>query len=418
MRIKTLLRLMILLLPFSSVIAQYGSAVTFSEIMFYPDEANGEFVEIYNTSASETIDLMNFKFKYYTSSNNSLVSVRGGTLLEPGKYAVILQGNYDFTSGIYKNLIPPEVIVLKTSSNNFGSSGMANATNRAVYLLNAAGQTIDTYNYSADNSGGFSDEKILMGKDNSNSNWKNSIRENGTPGAKNSVSPLTYDLRITFGAIAPAVPKAGDSVTVTIIVKNLGRSDAANFSIGLFADINNDSVGQTEEQKLFTTFACLAVDDSIVIQKNIYTAESGYYFYLSSIDFALDEDLTNNSAYLRFNVTEKPVALNEIAINEIMYAPVNDEPEWIELYNNSDKILNLLNCKIGDNTSLVTISSQNYYLDPGEYLVIAGDSAILNTHPIQLKLLIKALPAFNNSGDDVRIKNSFNDIIDSLRYSP
>ena len=43
----------------SNPLAQTGSVLTFSEIMFSPSETNGEFVEIYNTSATETVDLTN-----------------------------------------------------------------------------------------------------------------------------------------------------------------------------------------------------------------------------------------------------------------------------------------------------------------------------------------------------------------------
>jgi len=69
-----------------------NSPLTFSEIMFYPSEQNGEFVEIFNSSETETIDLTGYKFKYYTSSPNNIVALTGGTKLLPGGLAVILQG--------------------------------------------------------------------------------------------------------------------------------------------------------------------------------------------------------------------------------------------------------------------------------------------------------------------------------------
>ena len=205
------------LLPFN-LSAQTGSSLTFSEIMFSPAETNGEFVEIYNTSTTETVDLTNYKFKYYTSSANNIVALSGGMLLGPGKFAVILQGSYDYVNGIYKTLIPAGTVVLKTSSNNFGSSVMANTTSRDVYLINASGQTIDTYTYSADNTAGISDEKYILFKDNSAANWKNSLATHGTPGKKNSVSPLNNDLNISFSTFTPASPKAEDFLKITIKV--------------------------------------------------------------------------------------------------------------------------------------------------------------------------------------------------------
>ena len=122
-----------------------------------------------------------------------------GMKLAPGKYAVILQGNYNYDSGLYKTLIPNDAVVLKLNSNNFGSSGMAKTLDREINLINAFGETIDTYVYSADNEDGFSDEKIVINKNNDKSNWGNSIKINGTPGNLNS---LTNILHYSFGNLA------------------------------------------------------------------------------------------------------------------------------------------------------------------------------------------------------------------------
>ncbi|MCX6169321.1 MAG: lamin tail domain-containing protein [Ignavibacteriales bacterium] len=397
--------------------AQSGTALTFSEIMFYPSETNGEFVEIYNTSTTETVDLANYKFKYSTSSNNNIVSFIGGTLLGPGKFAVILQGNYDYNNGIYKTIIPTGVIVLKISTNNFGSSGMANTTNRDVSLINSSGQIVDTYTYSANNTTGLSDEKVLLGKDNSISNWKNSIRLHGTPGNKNSVSQPDYDLQLTFSGITPEAPTAEDSVKITMLLKNLGKLTAANFSVTIFNDANNDSVSQPEELILSKNYSSLANGDSLIIQKTIFADTAGNYHFIGTVNFAQDENATNNNLFIKFTVTERPATKNEIVINEVMYAPASGEPEWIELYNKSNRVFNLKNWKIGDNTSLSTISTIDFVLNPGEYLVISNNVSISDYYEIPSKFIIKSLPTLSNTGDDVILKSNYGKTIDSLKYS-
>ena len=170
----------------SNNFAQTGSPLTFSEIMFYPSETNGEFIEIYNTSAIETIDLSGYKIKYYTSSPNTLTTFIGGTQLAPGKFAVILQGSYNYENGNYKSLIHADALILKIITNNFGSSGMSNSFNRELSLLNGSDEIIETYTYSADNAAGYSDEKVALNKNNDLSNWTNSTVINGTPGFKSS----------------------------------------------------------------------------------------------------------------------------------------------------------------------------------------------------------------------------------------
>ncbi len=401
-----------------NVFAQQTSPLTFSEVMFYPSESNGEFIEIYNTSLTETIEIANYKIKYYTSANNNLVPLAGGTKLGPGKFAVILQGNYDYNNGIYKTLIPSDAIVLKVSSNNFGTSGMANTTSRTVYLIDPSGQTVDTYTYSADNSSGISDEKIILNKDNSSSNWKNSFRTHGTPGFKNSVSPVDYDLQIEFLNLYPSMPRAEDSLQISFVVINKGRLKANNFFVSIFNDVNYDSIEQSNENIFYQNISELNSGDSIVIQKSIYIETANSYAFIAEVNFSLDELLTNNRATFNITVEEKLASYNDIVINEIMYAPINDEPEWIELYNRSNRKVNLKNWKIGDNSSSIIITSNDLLLDSGQYLIISKDASINNFYNITSQLIIKQFPTLNNAGDDVILRDDVGRTIDSLRYNP
>lgn len=401
---------------FSKTQAQIGLSITFSEIMFYPLETNGEFVEIYNTSTTESIDIANFKFKYYTSANNNLVPVSGGTLLGPGKYAVILQGNYDWASGIYKNLVPAGTIVMKTSGNNFGSSGMANTTSREVNLINSAGQTIDTYTYSANNSSGISDEKIILDKNNNPANWSNSLVLNGTQGRKNSVSPTDYDLGIEFLSYTPLIPTAEDSLSQKFIIKNLGRLNAQGFSVNIFYDANSDSTGQQEEALLTANIESLDPEDSVIVAVSFFPDFPGDYNFLGMVNYLPDENLTNNRAVKKITIAEKIASFNEIIINEIMYAPTGDEPEWIELINNSERTINLKNWRIGDSSSSTVISNSDIIFSQGEYLVISRDAAISGIHDVTSRLLIMSVPTLNNSGDDVVMRDLYLRTIDSVRY--
>lgn len=400
--------------------SQTGNALTLSEIMFYPSETNGEFIEIYNTSTTETIDLSTIRFKYSTASNNSFVAFIGGTNLGPGKYAVVLQGNYDYNNGSYKNIIPAGTMVLKLSTNNFGSSGMANTTSRDVFLINASGTTIDTYTYSADNNSGISDEKFLMTKDNSASNWRNSIRANGTPGFRNSVTPVQYlnDLSIRLAGITSANPVEGDSVQFSCVVKNIGAYDAGAFNVDFYIDQNADSIGQASEKFFSKSFSELFASDSLFVTSKFYAGRPGKMIIIAGVDYANDENTANNKIVTSVNVSEKPAQYSEIVLNEIMYAPSNDEPEWIELFNRSNRQVNLKNWKVSDNTTLSTIISSDYLLNPGEYVVISGDATISNYYSHPIKTIIKTLPSLANSGDYVILKSSTNTTIDSTKYLP
>ena len=133
-------------LIFSSLLlAQTDTTLIFSEIMFFPNSGPNEFIELYNYSITESIDLNNYKIKYSTSSPDLIADAGEGTILQPKTFAIILEGDYPFGSGIYDGLIPPEALVLKISDNSFGSSGMANTSDRPLWLLSPVDDTLETY---------------------------------------------------------------------------------------------------------------------------------------------------------------------------------------------------------------------------------------------------------------------------------
>jgi hypothetical protein len=400
----------------SSVLRAQTDSLIISEIMFYPVSGNNEFIEIYNPG-SDTIDLSNCRIKYYTSTPDTIISAGYGTLLSPGCYAVVLEGDYDFTGGVYKDLIPSEALILKITSNAFGSNGMANTTSRPVWLLSPQGDTTDYYFYSADNIASVSDEKKIMIKDSSSLYWKNSLVLNGTPGFRNSVHQYLRDLAVTGLSVVPDQPLSGEDIELFISIYNRGLSDASDFIINLYNDANMDSLPAVSELFYTTIQNNLSPGDTMVISADIYNAEAGVYHFIAEALLSEDEFLQNNYFYRKVPVLQA-AAFNSVVINEIMYAPRNNEPEWVELFNNTAETLNLKKWKIGDAVSSSVISTGNLYMQPYSYLVLAKDSSILLYYPDVINIHKLSFPALNNTGDAVVIKDSLNSIIDSLFYTP
>ena len=114
----------------------------------------------------------------------------------------------------------------------------------------------------------------------------------------------------------------------------------------IFNDINLDSQGQTNERIFNQNYSNLASNDSLLITKKIYAAAVGTYGFVAQSNFTQDEKSSNDKAVLSYNVSERPASFNDIVINEIMYAPSTDEPEWIEIVNKSNRAYNLKNWKI------------------------------------------------------------------------
>ena len=406
-------------LLFSSIaFAQTDSTLILSEIMFFPVSGPNEFIELYNFNETESIDLSGYKIKYSTSSPDIIIEAGEGTVLQPKSFAVIFEGDYPFGSGIYDEIVPPEALVLKISDNSFGSTGMANTSDRPVWLLSPADDTLQYYIYSADNNQSFSDEKIEMTGNNSQSNWENSLNSNGTPGFQNSVTPLSFDLEMNSLTFSPITPNEGEDVTIFAKIKNIGINNAASYSVEIYNDADFDSTADPGELIFSQNFSNLASGDSLTVSTIMSSLTSGEYQIISKVIFSEDENLLNNELIDGFIVFPPPNNFNDVVLNELMYEPASGEPEWVELFNRTSSQLNLREWTISDLTTTVTVTTENKFIPPDSFIILTKDSSVINFYDIPSEVIEINLPSLNNSGDAIVIRDSLNVIIDSVLYSP
>jgi len=409
----------VILLFTVNLLPQTDTSLTFNEVMFKTNSGtNSEFIELYNTSSTDTIDLNNFKIKYYTSSADVIVSAGFGTLLPPKSYAVIFEGDYDLSTGIYNGLVPASALILKLNNNAFGSSGMSNSGSRQLILMNSAGDTLEVYTYSANNPKNISDEKIETNKNNSGANWTNSIQVYGTPGFRNSVTPLNFDLALSSILISPPIILEGNNINITATVKNAGSQITGGYSIEIFNDTNFDSAGTASEKIFAQSFPGLAVNDSLSVSTTITNSSAGKINLIAKVIFADDEDTTNNTKYTSVKVFPVLHQFNDIVINEIMYAPLAGQTEWVEIYNRTDSSVNLNGWRFGDNSTAVIFTNTDVNIPESSFVVLGKDSSILNNYSIPVPLVVfDNMPSLNNNGDAVVIKDSLGLLIDSLTYN-
>jgi len=394
---------------------QADSSLTFSEIMFYPQGNNNEFIEICNLSQTDSFDLTNYKIIYSTSSADIIVPVFN-SILPPNSYAVIFEGDYNFSSGIYNSILPADAVLFKLNNNAFGTSGLANTSNRTIFLLNSSNDTIDVYTYSANNPAGISDEKINLSKDNSSSNWKNSININGTPGKVNSVFPIQNNISITSVNFIPTNPKQFETIEIKATIKNTGKFSQNDIEVKLYDDINNDSFFTQSEIIDSTFIPDLSSKDSATVTL-VFTANQSKKYSMEIIALAeTDEDSSDN--FILFSISVHPPAakFNDLVINELMYSPQNDEPEWIELYNRSKLTVDISGWKILDKTSQAVIANSSYQFAAGDFLVLTREASITDYYDSVKNYIVLNLPSLNNTGDDIVIRDSYGNKIDSISY--
>lgn len=398
--------------------AQSDTLLIFSEIMFSPATGNNEFIEIYNLSSTDSVNLSDYKIKYYTSAEDQIVDAGFGTTLPPNSYAIVFENDYDIALGIYNGIVPESALILKIADNSFGSTGMANTSSRPLWLFNAVNDTVDYYFYSANNTTAISDEKIILNHDSLQTNWANSLVTNGTPGFTNSVTPINYDLDLYSVTFTPQNPIAGNDVTINVKVKNNGISTADNYSIEIFNDVNTDSVGEISERIFLQNYYNLLPNDSISASMILNSLEAGIYQIITKVTFVDDQFPNNNSLIEQFTVAQQGSNYNDVIINEIMYAPTTPEPEWIELYNRTAETINLKNWKLSDAATTITITTKDIFLHANSFIVISKDTTVKNFYSIPSEIIAASIPSLNNTGDAIVVRDFNNIKIDSVYYLP
>lgn len=106
-----------------------------------------------------------------------------------------------------------------------------------------------------------------------------------------------------------------------------------------------------------------------------------------------------------------------IVVNEIMPVPLGDEPEWVELYNNSDESVSFEKLYIQDATTANPFIAIT--LEPEQYAVVTKDTAALRACrniPDNVQLIYMKLPGLNNDGDMVTLRDADFVTLDSFAY--
>ncbi|MBD3287559.1 hypothetical protein GF337_02035, partial [candidate division KSB1 bacterium] len=393
------------------------SQITISEIMFDPSASEHyyEFIEIYNLSDSESIDLTDWSISD-GQDFDKIVSVVDAIVLPSNQFAIILDPGYFENDAIYDILIPDAALILTIDGATFGSGGLSNSMAETISLLDQNDNPVSEYTYSLDNAPGHSDEKIELSGENLSENWANSISVHGTPGFRNSVSPLGIDLEVSFDFI-PDSPGPNDPVIIDVHIANIGTEPISDYSLTVFEDRNLDSVGVENEiifqKKNISTI--LESENSLQMQVNLGTLHSGTFLYIVNVSAVNDMNSENNQVLKYLTIHYKK---NALIINEVMFRPNSGEPEWIELYNLSDTAIDLLNWKISDSRTdtRVKVSEQPIFIQPDTFMILSQrvDNGFEFTVP---HIILDNWSALNNSGDAVVLYDLSGTTIDSIYYS-
>jgi len=377
--------------------------VVINEILPDPNPAislpEAEFVEIYNTSTSKIFDLSGWEIGD-ASSGSSL----GEFVLLPNSYVVICANSDLPKFSIYPNVIGVSSLSLSNSGDE-------------IYLKDNAGNKIDFMQYSIDffggtdkKNGGWSLELVNPNLNCFNTqNWKPSTNFNGgTIGIKNSVYDTIPDTQSPELKSVFAISNSQIEITFSETIDTnslLTSSFLVTNGIAISSFLINSTIGNS---------VTLTVSPAL---------DSGKIYTLSISNLQdCEGNISNPSA--DFVLANKP-QIGDLIINEILFNPVTGGQDYVEIYNNSDRYIDLKGCKIGNDDNgnpgnLKTVESNNL-LYPKDYLVLTTDKySVLNQYFTRNEdkiIEIPSLPTFSNDEGVVYLILPSGDVSDKLEYT-
>ncbi len=149
-----------------------------------------------------------------------------------------------------------------------------------------------------------------------------------------------------------------------------------------------------------------------------------YTFIVTAITDCAGNTIGNkNSARIGLSAVANSL---DIVINEILYNPPANGADYIEIYNRSNKIINLKQTYIANRGSkgtignIIPISATSYLLFLQDYIVLTSDVAAVKATFIAKNLdafIAVKLPSYNNDKGDVIILNTQGKITDEVAYT-
>jgi hypothetical protein len=115
-----------------------------------------------------------------------------------------------------------------------------------------------------------------------------------------------------------------------------------------------------------------------------------------------------------------------VVINEVLFNPPSNGTDYVEIYNRSNRIIDLKQMYIANRNAAGVISNirqlsiDTYLLFPQDFMVITEDPAIVKrdfiTQDMDAFITLASMPSFNDDEGNVVILNAQGNISDELKY--
>ncbi len=386
--------------------------IVINEIMADPSPAvalpEWEYIELYNAS-------------------ENTINIRDWTLFI-GKKEYIFENDIEIQSDEYLILCHNNAVEDLSKFGNCHAFSSFQITNSGVNislidnndnLISSVNFDISWHSTSYKEEGGWSLEQIdpfnpCVGKN----NWGSSISKNGgTPSMPNSI--------LNNNPIPPKLDHINlDSTNCIEVFFNQNMNLLTIQNIDNYRIIELDLKPQKIESVKYKNNYVKLNFDFIFEENKLYTLNINNV--TNCRDIPLEDEI-----FVQFGIPSS-ANRNDVIINEILFNPINPGVDYLELYNRSDKVIDLKELTFGTikksfpnppDTTLKEIISESRYLLPHSYILLSTDSEIVKyQYDIKDKddnnfLEVKSFPSLPNTEGRVVICDKTSKIIDEMYYS-
>jgi len=383
--------------------------VIIDEIMAAPTPAislpTNEWVELKNTSVTP-INLLG-----WTITNHQLTS--GGMpnfILKPDSFVIVCAASAVSAMASYGTTI--SVTKFPSLINDADQLSLQSAQTKTIH---AVSYSSTWYQNDLKKNGGWSLEMIDTKNPCSGiSNWKASTDlRGGSPGTKNSVDAINPDINSPKLLRGNAI----DNLTIKLVFDEpLDSLKAVTLNNYTISDGIGLPISVVAIAPLFNVVN-LTIGTPLVATKMYTVTVNGI---TDCVGNTID---SKNSARVGISSVADSI---DVVINEILYNPPSNGSDYVELYNRSNKIIDLKQTYIANRntsgavSSITQITADNYLLFPQDYVLLATDVSFIKKAYITLNpdgFIALKLPVYSNDKSSVVLLNAQGNITDEVDYN-
>lgn len=405
---KQALSILFILLTPVCLLAQNRYDIIIDEIMADPSPQvglpNNEWIELKNTS-TVPFNLQNWRIGDAIGQSGPMPNF----ILQPDSMVIVCTGSAVGALSIFGTTIS---VTSFPSLDNDGDQLFLKAPNGMI--IHAVSYSSSWYLNELKKEGGWTLEMIdTKNPCTGSSNWKASVHTNGgTPGKKNSVDALNTD------NTAPQLQRAysTDNTTIVLVFDEPVDSAAGATLTNYFIDGG---------LSLISTITLAPLFNQVQLKTNsALTANTVYTIIANNITDCKGNRIGSvNKA--KVGLPTDPVAGDWI-INEILFNPRPNGFDYIELYNNSDKIFDAAKLYIANRSSngavssIKVLSTTPHNIFPGDHIVITEDAGNLALNYLVQEpgnvLVIASPPSFPDDEGTIVALNFQGEVVDEVKY--